>query len=239
MSKLNLPGVAKVIALALPMCAWNAGAAQQINWRSLFGGPNYTSAGAPHEFDGSFIFELGAFPVGYNPAVEPQAEWAENWTMLDRTEYNASTRFFTDSVLLQNNDAPFTTANKGWIWGFSPSGEWILLRASSWTWPNAGGGGPGGPGGITWKVQDADEVVMGSVDSDGDPFHMLSADAGSAPAPYVSPEAWRITHFTETELLDDDISVYARRSWLPEEARKKADRAGDLLDELARYYGSA
>ena len=206
MSKIELPGLAKAIALLLPLCAWDAGAAAQINWRSLFGGPNYTSDGAPEEFDASYIFELGAFTEGFNPAVEDPADWAENWTMLDRTAYNASTHFFTSAVLLQNNNAPFTTTNKGWIWGFSPSGEWILLRASTWNWPNAGGGGPGGPGGITWKVQDATEVVMGAVGGTGDSFHMMSADAGPDPAPYVSPEAWRIAHFTDTELLDETVS---------------------------------
>jgi hypothetical protein len=37
-------------------------------------------------------------------------------------------------------------------------------------------------------------------------------------------------------VLDDDIAAYSKHSWLPEEARKKANRAGGLLDKLARYY---
>ena len=37
-------------------------------------------------------------------------------------------------------------------------------------------------------------------------------------------------------LLRGDIQAYARRSWLPEATRERADRAVRLLEQLGRYY---
>jgi len=39
--------------------------------------------------------------------------------------------------------------------------------------------------------------------------------------------------------LRSDIQAYARHSWLPEATDKRANRAGDLIDTLGRYYQGA
>ncbi|MEM9479015.1 MAG: hypothetical protein AAGA58_05055 [Verrucomicrobiota bacterium] len=200
------------LAVAVAVAFWavtDAFGSQQVNWRSLAlleGVTNLTSAGAPHELDGTFVFALGSFASGFVPSPSNTADWEANWTSLDVTAYNPDSTFFSSAVLLQNNNAPFTAGAKAWIWGFNQSGEWILLRDADWTWGSVGGG-PGGPGGgSTWLVQNATEVVLGAVDADGDPFHMKTAAVTSSGTPGMTWEEWRALNFTAAELADSSIS---------------------------------
>ena len=56
-------------------------------------------------------------------------------------------------------------------------------------------------------------------------------------AGYTRDESWPF--WEQCEELRGDIQAYARHSWLPEATSKRADRVGDLFDEVDRYYQSA
>ena len=49
-------------------------------------------------------------------------------------------------------------------------------------------------------------MVLGAVDGDGVPFHMMSANVGSQPLPDLSGDDWRLIYFTTAELADDSVS---------------------------------
>jgi hypothetical protein len=89
---------------------------------------------------GTFV-EVGAFNVGFDPTPANRASWKTNWNAIQRVVYDVPTQYFDGTVNLTNNNPPFTTSNKVWIWIFDLSGNWALFSNTSWTWPSTAGGG--------------------------------------------------------------------------------------------------
>lgn len=87
--------------------------------------------------------EVGAFTVGFDPTPANRPLWKQNWHALQRVMYDPLTQYFDGSANLTNNNTPFTTTNKVWIWIFDLSGNWALFSNTGWTWPSTVG--PGGP----------------------------------------------------------------------------------------------
>lgn len=179
---------------------------RQISFRSTPGQNNFTSEGSPSVFDNAFVFELGAFGSGFTPGPGNTADWASNWTPLGRAQYRSSTRWFSKSTTLEDNGAPFGIGGQAYIWGHNASGEWILLKNDSWTWPQAVGGID--PGGTSFSVSNpGTTAIVGAVNgtSGGVEFQMMTAVA-SGELPDVVPAQWYVQHFNSTELEDPEIT---------------------------------
>ena len=196
-------------AVALALAGWVSVVsgelrAAQIDWSSAAFADNFTSAGGMARLDGSFIFELGAFEPGFVPAAENVSEWAGKWRVLDRTAYNATTRFFASSALLESNTGAFATGRQAYIWGYGGTAarEWILISSSGWKWPAAGGLALP----ATWAVGEADAagILVGAVNGAG--FHMMTERVASGSPPALSGEAWRTLYFSKEQRSDAAVS---------------------------------
>lgn len=193
--------------------------ATQINWRSPIAATNVLSDGSTAMGSG-FEFQLGAFAGGFVPAADNTGEWAAHWRALDTTPYNATTRFFSDSVLLQSNSAPFAAGTSGYLWGRAPAGadgtsQWILMRSVRWRWPVASEG-VAFP--VEWEVDEAAVAVLGEVNGPG--FVMKSAAVVNGAAD--AAQAWLENTFSAAQLADPAIS-----GW---DADPDADGVHNLLE---------
>lgn len=206
------------------LLAWHAGLrrveASQITWASNALAVNLQSDGAA--LDGTFVFFLGTFAPGFTPALGNISQWAGQWSTLEATAYNATTRRFAESTDYGVNPAGFSTGTRGYIWGTNGrcgAGEWILLTDPAWTFP-AGVSGPGAPA-LTWSVSQAGEVILGSLGQGG--VHLRTAPTGTAAPAALSPDAWRALWFSAAALADPAVS-----GW-------EADPDGDGASNLMEY----
>ncbi|RYD49214.1 MAG: hypothetical protein EOP85_02070 [Verrucomicrobiaceae bacterium] len=165
-----------------------ADAAQSIDWYSPSQRTNLTSSGAA--MDGNFQFQLGVFSTGFVPTTANMVDWAANWIPADSSTYNpaVNARSFGSFHTLTGNVAPFTVGAKAYVWGRgagSANDEWILFRATSWTWPAASLTGPS-PFPLDWSAATANEVILGTVNASGSPSLMQSVAV-------VTYQNWRNT----------------------------------------------
>lgn len=133
---------------------------------------NRTSTGAA--MDSSFQFQLGVFAGGFVPTAANASQWAASWASAQSTSYNATTQAFDDNFTVTGNAAPFTVGAKAYVWGRrtgTTSDEWILFRHASWTWPVPN---PMNPFPLDWNAASASEVILGSINSSGNPYLMKS-----------------------------------------------------------------
>jgi hypothetical protein len=146
--------------------------ARTINWYSTPGAINLTSSG--QAMDGGFQFSLGSFSGGFIPNAGNVSEWSSRWVTAQTTNYDAATKFFDSNYTVTGNAPPFTTTDKGYIWGrrISTSGdEWILLRKANWLWPTPD---PFSPFQLLWSAATADPAILGTIHASGSPFLMQS-----------------------------------------------------------------
>lgn len=124
--------------------------AQTLNWGNEVFGELTDSEGAA--LDNTFVFELGSFVGGFVPTSSNLEQWVLNWEVFDRAAHQESIGYFTSTVYV-NNDV--TTSNPtastmsfagldAYIWIRNQDdpvegAEWLLTRASNWTFPNVGG----------------------------------------------------------------------------------------------------
>ncbi len=177
--------------------------AQTILWNSDANAVNLDSCDQP--MNAEFRFELGVFEGAFVPDPDNAGEWAEHWNAAMSVSYDAGTKRFAGSFVPAHNDAPFSIGKAVYVWGFRgdpASGEWILFRAPSWTFPDANPFVP--PPLLEWYAKDA-VAVIGEINSSGVPFLMKSArvEGGSPP---VSWESWKADYLTDEPLdgPDDD-----------------------------------
>ena len=154
--------LAKVAAAIACSVAFSVPAgATRINYYSSPGVAAYGSDGQPLNEDTSF--ELGVFANGFVPSATNTAQWSTNWVPAERTKFTTKHNWFTSVFNVTNNAAPFTAGTPAYVWGFSGSeaqGQWILFRATNWTWPTADGNAPLP---LFWSAKDANVVVVGSL----------------------------------------------------------------------------
>lgn len=162
--------------------------ARDIRWFCNPVSVNLTSSGRP--MDAGFRFELGVFSGGFVPTNANTSQWAANWVAAQRTVYNEANEFFTDEHTVTENSAPFLVGAQAYVWGFGGrSGEeWILFRASAWTWPAAD---PLNPVGLNWNAASATQVIAGSINASGSPFLMKSTMVSGSVAPSTSWSEWQ------------------------------------------------
>ena len=141
----------------LPLTA----SATRINFYSSPGVSAYGSDGQSLNEDTSF--ELGIFANGFVPSATNTAQWSPNWVPAQRTKFATKHNWFTSVFNVTNNVAPFLVGAPAYVWGFNGSeaqGQWILFRATNWTWPAADGNRPNP---LLWSAKDATVVVLGSL----------------------------------------------------------------------------
>ena len=149
---------------------------------------NQTASGA--SMDASFRFELGVFTGGFVPTSANTSQWAANWVSAKRAVYNETNRFFTAEHRVTSNAAPFTTGALAYVWGFGGTrgDEWILFRATAWTWPTAN---PDNPVLINWNASAATQVIVGSINSSGSPYRMRTATISDSLLPSTTWPQWQ------------------------------------------------
>ncbi|MBE2179305.1 MAG: hypothetical protein IAE97_02430 [Chthoniobacterales bacterium] len=132
------------------------------------------------------------FKPGFVPAATNTSQWLANWVPAQRAPYNTTNKWFTSNYTVTNNPPPFTVGAAGYVWGFSggeTAGEWILFRATNWTWPAPN---PESPIVLFWTARNATTIVLGEIQTSG-AFHMKSAAVSGALAPTVTWDEWRVT----------------------------------------------
>jgi hypothetical protein len=169
--------------------------AERILWSSPPGSTNLTSAGM--EMDAGFRFELGVFEGTFVPTSGNIAQWSQHWRPAQRTGYNPAGKDFNAEFVVEDNDPPFTFGKKGYVWGFrgdALSGEWILFRHDSWTWPVPDPLGIN-PTPLMWAAEDA-TAILGAINASGTPFRMKSAAVTNAAPPATTWNQWRLENLT-------------------------------------------
>ncbi len=152
----------------------------QIGWASEAFGTNYLADGVT-TFEDAILeqnltirFELGAFKEGFDPRNASQADWADNWIILQGTDYDTGDQQFIETATLSSNTSGFGLNTQAYIWGFTskdaePDSQWILLAAPAWKWPAATSPLP-----TTFSVSDASvmDAIIGSVNPLSGSYHM-------------------------------------------------------------------
>lgn len=140
---------ALLLAVASPLIH-----AQTLNWGSPVGTVVVDSNG--DGVDDSFVFELGAFSLGFTPNETNIEDWALNWMVFDTTSYNPTFGYFTSTVNVISDVSGNVTSNNPnaspgnfaglvaylWVRNEDMPGkntEWLLVRANNWTFPLAAG----------------------------------------------------------------------------------------------------
>ncbi len=152
----------------------------QIGWASEAFGTNLMADGVTTFeeavlHDGLTIrFELGAFKEGFDPRNASQADWADNWIILQGTDYDTGDQQFIETATLVSNGSSFGLNAQAYIWGFTskdaePESQWVLLAAPAWKWPAASSPLP-----TTFSVSDASalDAIIGSVNPSSGSYHM-------------------------------------------------------------------
>ena len=174
--------------------------AGRINWSCAFNSVNLQSNGTP--MDGQMVFELGVFLPGFAPSSANTAQWAANWRRASLALYNADLRHFTGGHSVTSNAPPFAAGTRGYIWGHDgrcTDGEWILLSAPSWSWPNQNVFELP----VNWTVSAASQVTVGQANGAG--FQMKTAPV-SAPLPATGWAEWQTKVFSAEQLADPLVS---------------------------------
>jgi hypothetical protein len=164
-----------------------------IIWNSTANATNLTSSGTA--MDGNFRFEVGVFSGSFIPTASNKADWAANWNGHRRASYVTATQRFAGSFVASDNTAPFSIGANAYIWGFRggpASGEWILFRAPSWTWPDANSFPPSF---VSWEAAGA-TPVLGQINASGSPFLLKSAAVSNAMPPSTSYSQWQAEQLT-------------------------------------------
>lgn len=190
--------------------------AAQVSWGTEAQSTDLDSSGAG--LSEEWIFELGAFAPGFTPASSNTSQWKVQWTTASRTAYDEVNRAVAGPrFTFTSNASPYTTTNRGWIWGYHPRrGEWILFGDTTWRWPSASQ--PGLP--PAWGTLNARDVIVGTLNSAG--VQMRTAPVAGA-TPSISWSVWQTLYFNATERT------------LPAVSGPDADPDGDGLTNAVEY----
>jgi hypothetical protein len=126
--------------------------AQQLNWGAPIGTQLIDSNG--DAIDDSFVFELGAFALNFDPTEANVGEWLTHWRVFDALTFHPVNGFSTSTLFIGNGvtsgsphatDPSFSFAGLDaymWIRKGSdpvPGSEWFVGRAIDWEFPLVGG----------------------------------------------------------------------------------------------------
>jgi hypothetical protein len=122
--------------------------AQTLNWGVPVGEVLKDSNG--DAIDDTYVFELGAFALNFDPQESNVGEWLTHWRVFDSLVYDTNFGFTTSSVFIlsdvkSNSTRPGVSTQSfaglnAFIWvrkGDQPvaGSEWFVGRAIDWTFP--------------------------------------------------------------------------------------------------------
>lgn len=128
--------------------------------------------------DETFIFQLGAFEVGFVPDETNVSEWSTRWVAFSQAGYNQDLTYFTGTATMNDDGSSSYDPGSGidfsgleaYIWirnGDIPVGgtEWLLVRKASWVFPIATPGCCDNQEPLQWSIsqlESGDTPVWGS-----------------------------------------------------------------------------
>jgi PEP-CTERM motif len=155
-------------ALLVAMCfvaTSSSSLSQTLDWGSEVFSDLVDSEERP--LDETFIFEVGAFEIGFVPDANNVAQWSSNWQVFDRAIYNQENGYFASTAHMlddgtSDSNPPGGLSFEGlsaFIWvrnGDDPivGTEWLLTRASNWVFPSANPGCCDNELQLQWSVSD-------------------------------------------------------------------------------------
>jgi hypothetical protein len=174
-----------------------------VAWQSF--GPHLQSNGSA--MTSAFIFELGGFADGFVPTSTNTAEWAAKWRSLGAASFQPLNQRFQGFSTLTTNSDPFGVTQPVYIWGYNPNAsftEWVLIRKTSWGWPNTNSPiSPSDPYYTVTVEETGYSTIVGSVNQSG--AVIKSAVVSNSPLPSVSYAAWVVENFFLSEQADPNI----------------------------------
>lgn len=170
----------RALGLALLLVLVPSIQAQTLNWGSSAGSDFADSNGIA--LDNTFVFEIGAFTVGFSPAEGNVNDWKGSWNVFDRAVFNPTNGVFASSVAkglvmtdtgLSNSSfltglpartIPSFEGLLAYLWvrkgdNPEPGSEWFLARADAWVFPNAIPGCCDNGLPIQWSIDDLDNTI--------------------------------------------------------------------------------
>lgn len=146
------PWILLTCAVFGALCIPRSDAQTTVEWGAS-GAPLIDSDG--DGIDDSFVFELGAFALNFNPDDSNVGEWLTHWRVFDRLIYDSVFGFSTSSsTILSDGTSDSLFASSDPAFNFSgldayvwirngvldgdqplPGSEWFLARAEIWRFP--------------------------------------------------------------------------------------------------------
>jgi hypothetical protein len=208
------PLLALLCVVVAPPCQ-----AQTLNWGSENFSTFTDSEG--NMLDNTFLFELGAFGPGFIPDETNTSDWLTNWRIFDRAAYDIGNGTFASTVEMLRAPDPIANPNvltssypgastmnfsglDAYLWirkGDDPveGSEWLLTRASNWTFPLEGQDCCG-KGLVEWSVSDlnASNVPKWGRQNELDPIDPMSPPiyVSTGPGVYTSDSPSTLQTFT-------------------------------------------
>ncbi|MCH7227846.1 PEP-CTERM sorting domain-containing protein [Haloferula sp. A504] len=162
-------------AAAVLLCVGTVLHAQQIDWGSEIFSDLVDSEG--EVLDNTFVFQLGAFDAGYNPADYEPGDWLNHWQVFDEAAYNGIEEpvddgvwgYYTSTANMEpdgTSDSPEESSGatsfegrQAYIWirngdNPEPGTEWFVVTTSSWVYPTADSGCCGSSLPLEWSSSD-------------------------------------------------------------------------------------
>lgn len=126
--------LSKLVALTF-VCVTASASSQTLNWASLTGSQIVDSQGAA--LDNTYVFELGAFDVGFIPNQSNMGIWGSKWHVFDTAAYSNTVQdgaYFTGTANLQDvaNYGSLFQGLTAYIWVHNAADtEYFLASASA------------------------------------------------------------------------------------------------------------
>lgn len=150
MDAVIFPRMMKCIPLLALLLGATTAHSQTLDWgNSVF---DYVRDSEGQNLSNAYVFEIGAFDLGFTPDESNVDEWVDHWNVFDRATYNEEYGYFASSVQMTpdgGSNSQWLTPGSGSFEGLEaylfvrngdlpvPFTEWLLTRASTWIFPNA------------------------------------------------------------------------------------------------------
>jgi hypothetical protein len=176
--------------------------AGQVDW-TLFENPgNRLSSAAP--LPDGYGFQLGVFDSGFTPAAANTAEWPAHWRGLAAAGYDLAAGGVGATFFVDENAGPFPAGRQLYVFGYRPSGagmaEAWLATDADWLMPSDDPLDTP----VFVDLVDADTVVVGQADADGNWIRTARVAMTEAPPLYFVQ--WQLSWFDAAERANTAVA---------------------------------